>query len=106
VGLSVADAPVFGALGDPNRLRMVIALCEDGPSPTSALSRMLPSTRQAATKHLEVLSAAGVVTSARRGRERIWAVRPESLTGLADQLRVLSRRWDARLDRLRDYVED
>ena len=106
VGTADVPAPVFDALGDPNRLRMVIWLCDKGPCSTSAVSQSITATRQATSKHLELLQAAGVVCSVKRGRERIWQVRPESLTAASDYLNTLSRRWDQRVDRLRAFVED
>jgi hypothetical protein len=46
------------------------------------------------------------VTSSRRGRERLWAVRTEPLASASDYLSQLSHRWDAAVDRLRSYVQD
>lgn len=103
---TLAAAPLFDALGDPNRLRIVVRLCDGGPSSTSQVSQAVPVTRQAATKHLELLQAAGLVSSSRRGRERIWTLQTRSLAQASDYLNQLSRRWDAAIDRLRAYVEE
>ncbi len=62
--------------------------------------------RQAATKHLLLLEAVGLVSSERQGRERIWRIEPEPLTDASDYLTALSKRWDKAIDRLRAYVED
>ena len=102
----VAKAPLFDALGDPNRLRIVTRLCDGGPCSTAQLTQAIPVTRQAATKHLLLLEAVGLVTSQRQGRERIWRIEPEPLTDASDYLTALSRRWDKAIDRLRAYVED
>ena len=98
-------APLFDALGDPNRLRMIVRLCDLGPSSTSQVTSVLPVTRQAATKHLQLLESAGLVTSSRRGRERVWTVQTEPLARASDYLTQLSRRWDTAVDRLRAFVE-
>ena len=103
---TLAAAPLFDALGDPNRLRIVVRLCESGPSSTSQVTEAVSVTRQAATKHLELLQAAGLVASSRRGRERIWTLQTRPLIDAGDYLTQLSRRWDAAIDRLRAYVED
>ncbi|HXS84643.1 MAG TPA: metalloregulator ArsR/SmtB family transcription factor [Mycobacterium sp.] len=103
---TLAAAPLFDALGDPNRLRIVVRLCESGPSSTSQVTEAVSVTRQAATKHLELLQAAGLVASDRRGRERIWTLQTRPLIDAGDYLTQLSRRWDAAIDRLRAYVED
>jgi DNA-binding transcriptional ArsR family regulator len=99
-------APLFDALGDANRLRIIVRLCDLGPSSTSRVSSVIPVTRQAASKHLQLLEAAGLVTSSRRGRERVWTVQTEPLARASDYLTQLSRRWDAAVDRLRAYVEE
>lgn len=103
---ATAAASVFDALGDPHRLQMVIRLCDGGPSSTLQVAQSIPLTRQAATKHLEVLQSVGLVTSAKRGRERIWTVQPRPLTAAGDYLNALSRRWDTAIDRLKAFVED
>lgn len=103
---TLVAAPLFDALGDPNRLRIVVRLCESGPSSTSQVTEAVSVTRQAATKHLELLQAAGLVASDRRGRERIWTLQTRPLIDAGDYLTQLSRRWDAAIDRLRAYVED
>lgn len=99
-------APLFDALGDPNRLRIIVRLCDLGPCSTSQLTSVVPVTRQAASKHLQLLESAGLVTSSRRGRQRVWTVRTAPLAEASDYLTALSRRWDAAVDRLRAYVED
>ena len=72
-------SPFFSALGDPNRLRIVVRLCDAGPCSTSQVTTVVPVSRQAASKHLQLLENAGLVTSSRSGRERIWTVRTEPL---------------------------
>lgn len=103
---TLAAAPLFDALGDANRLRIVGRLCDGGPSSTSQVTQAVSVTRQAATKHLEMLEAAGLVVSSRRGRERIWTLQTQPLIDAGDYLTQLSRRWDSAIDRLRAHVED
>lgn len=102
----VERAPVFDALGDANRLRILTRLCDGGPCSTTEVTQAVPVTRQAATKHLVLLETVGLVSSQRRGRERIWRIQPEPLTDASEYLTNLSRRWDRAIDRLRAYVED
>jgi DNA-binding transcriptional ArsR family regulator len=102
----VARAPLFDALGDPNRLRIITRLCDGGPCSTTKITEVVSVSRQAATKHLLLLEAVGLVSSQRHGRERIWRVRPEPLNEASQYLDALSRRWDNAIGRLRTYVED
>lgn len=99
-------SPLFNALGDPNRLRIITRLCDRGPCSTTEVTQVVAVSRQAATKHLVLLEAVGLVSSQRKGRERIWRVRPEPLSDASDYLTMLSQRWDRVIDRLRAYVEE
>jgi DNA-binding transcriptional ArsR family regulator len=101
----VANAPLFDALGDPNRLRIVTRLCDGGPCSTARVTKVISVSRQAATKHLLLLEAVGLVSSERQGRERVWRIEPEPLTDASEYLAALSKRWDKAIDRLRAYVE-
>ncbi|CAN5538357.1 hypothetical protein BH09ACT7_BH09ACT7_55940 [soil metagenome] len=103
---ALGAAPVFDALGDPNRLRIVIGLCDAGPCSTSEVTQVITMSQQATTKHLLLLEAAGLVSSDKRGRERIWTVEPQTLSTASDYLVALSDRWDRAIDRLRALVED
>ena len=103
---AVARAPLFDALGDPNRLRIVTRLCDGGPCSTTEVTTVLSVSRQAATKHLLMLETVGLVSSQRHGRERIWRIQPKPLTEASEYLNSLSQRWDRAIDRLRAYVED
>jgi DNA-binding transcriptional ArsR family regulator len=103
---AVVRAPLFDALGDPNRLRIITRLCDGGPCSTTEVTTVVSVSRQAATKHLLLLEAVGLVSSQRQGRERIWRVQSKSLTDASEYLNALSQRWDKAIDRLRAYVED
>ena len=103
---AVAAAPLFDALGDPNRLRIITRLCDGGPCSTTTITGAVSVSRQAATKHLLLLEAVGLVSSQRYGRERIWRMQPKPLTDASEFLNALSQRWDNAIDRLRNYVED
>jgi DNA-binding transcriptional ArsR family regulator len=99
-------APVFAALGDVTRLRLVARLCGDGPLSIARLSEGAGVTRQAITKHLGALADAGLVRGSRRGRERIWELEPRRLASARRCLDQISDQWDAALSRLREYVEE
>jgi DNA-binding transcriptional ArsR family regulator len=101
-----AAAPVFAALGDETRLRLVCRLCADGPLSITHLSEGATVTRQAITKHLRALADAGVVRDARRGRERIWELEPKRLEKARLCLDQISEQWDYAIGRLRAFVEE
>jgi DNA-binding transcriptional ArsR family regulator len=99
------SAPVFAALGDPTRLRIVGRLCEAGPASIARLTDGASVSRQAITKHLHVLEEAGLVRSDWAGRERIWALKAERLDEVRRHLDLISGQWDGALERLRAFVE-
>lgn len=98
-------APVFAALGDPARLRIVARLCEAGPLSIVRLTEGADISRQAITKHLQTLSDAGLVHSRRSGRESLWQLEPLRLAQAQRYLGQISARWDQALDRLIALVE-
>lgn len=100
------SAPLFAALGDETRLRVVSRLCEEGPLSIAKLTEGGDVTRQAVTKHLRVLEDVGLVHSARAGRENVWELRPHRLTEAQHYLQIISSQWDETIDRLRAFVED
>ena len=61
--------------------------------------------RQAITKHLRVMSDAGLARSGRRGRETVWQLEQHGLAEARRYLQLVSDDWDHQLRRLRDLVE-
>jgi len=100
-------APVFAALGDETRLLLVTRLCTEGPLSIVSLTAGAPVTRQAVTKHLHALAAAGLVRSKPRGPrgQRIWQLEPRRLLEARRYLDRISQEWDGALARLKSFVE-
>lgn len=96
------DVPgaVFAALGDPTRRAVLRTLVDRGQATATDLGEVVGVSRQAATKHLDLLAAAGLVVDRRQGRERLWQVSPEPLAAAAGWLAETGAAWDARLTRL------
>lgn len=99
-------AELFAALGDETRLSIVARLSGGGPQSMARLTAGAPVSRQAVAKHLRALEVAGLAASRRRGRERVWELRPERLDQVHRYLDAISSQWDAALGRLRTLVED
>ncbi len=100
------SAPLFAALGDETRLHVVARLCEEGPLSITELTEGAGVSRQAVTKHLQVLSSAGLVKNARDGRENVWELEPHRLAEARRLLDLISKQWDDTLDRLKTFVEE
>lgn len=99
-------APLFAALGDETRLALLDRLGASGPQSITRLTAGSAVTRQAITKHLHVLAAAGLVHDVRRGREHIWALDTDRLEEARRSLDQIARQWDEALGRLKAFVED
>lgn len=105
--LPIRDAaPVFAALGDDVRLTLVARLSKGVPLSITELSHKLPITRQAVTKHLHVLEAAGLVKGEKLGREQRWELDPDSLNQAEQWIATITREWANALGRLKAFVEE
>jgi DNA-binding transcriptional ArsR family regulator len=104
--LSKDAAPIFAALGDHLRLRLVLRLCDHGPMSITRLAAGSKVTRQAITKHLRVMEGAGLVRSTWHGRESVWQLKERGLEDARHYLDLISKQWDEALGRLRAFVED
>lgn len=101
-----ASAPVFAALGDETRLRLMIFLSTAGPSSTATLTAHVQVTRQAVAKHLRVMKEAGLVSSEYRGRDSVWQIEPSQLAEAQRCIELITSRWDQAVERLRSMVEE
>jgi len=98
-------APVFAALGDETRLRLVAKLSTGQPCSISQLTAGSNLTRQAITKHLQVLERANMVHSVRAGRESLFEFDPQPIDKIRTYLDFVSEQWDETLSRLKTFVE-
>jgi DNA-binding transcriptional ArsR family regulator len=101
----MGSAPLFAALGDVTRLRLVFRLCGGGPMSITRLTAGSNVTRQAITKHLRVMEKAGLARSTRRGRESVWQLDRRRFDEARHHLEQISKQWDEALGRLRALVE-
>jgi DNA-binding transcriptional ArsR family regulator len=99
------SAPIFAALGDETRLRLIAVLCAGGAMSIAQLTSGTDITRQAVTKHLQVLASAGLVHDVKVGRERLWEFEPTQLEEAQRSLEVIAQQWDHALMHLKSAVE-
>lgn len=95
---------VCAALGDPTRWEVLTRLGE-GPMSASALAKVLPVSRQAIGKHLDVLREVGLITSEQRGREVVHLAIGARLNAVARELDRIGRSWETRLLRIKELAE-
>jgi len=105
VAYSWAMFDVFAAIADPTRRSILERLRGGAALSVSALAAGLPISRQAVSKHLDVLEAAGLIDKRVSGRERLHVLRAEPLRVLDDWLTPYAAAWDERLERLRTHLD-
>src|ERR1700761_5843541 len=88
-----AAEATFHALGEPVR-RRILELLSDGPTLVGKLAERLPVGRPAVSKHLRVLSNAGLIEHRSAGTRNLYALAP---AGMAEAQQWLVRTWDTAL---------
>ena len=99
-------ASLFAALGDETRLVLIHKLADGKPLSISKLTEGSRLTRQAVTKHLQVLSGAGLVQSTHAGRENRFTLDIRPFKNVREYLDFVSGQWDQALSRLKSFVEN
>ena len=99
-------APVFAALGDENRLRLLARLGGGEPMSISRLTAGSGISRQGVTKHLRVLAGAGLIRGSRRGKESLWQLEKRRLEEARRSLDQIALQWDVSLNKLKMFVEE
>jgi DNA-binding transcriptional ArsR family regulator len=97
---------LFAALGDTTRLSLVTKLSAGSAQSISELTAGSALTRQAITKHLQVLQNAKIVHGIRTGRENLFKLDPRPLTEIRTYIDRVSEQWDETLSRLKSFVEE
>lgn len=93
----------LNALAEPNRLQIVELLIRQ-PLTVGEIATRLHMRQPQASKHLRVLSDAGIIEVEAIANRRLCKLRPEPFRELDDWLTPYRHLWEARLDRLDDYL--
>jgi uncharacterized protein YndB with AHSA1/START domain/DNA-binding transcriptional ArsR family regulator len=98
---------VFKALADPTRRALLDELFQQDAQTLSALEGRLPMTRFGVMKHLRVLEAARLVTTRRRGREKLHFLNPVPIRLIHDRwVSKYAEPWAATLTGLKRQLEE
>jgi DNA-binding transcriptional ArsR family regulator len=93
------------ALSEPNRLR-IVELLREKPRPVGEIAKRLRLRQPQVSKHLRVLSDAGLVDVRPVAQQRIYQLRSEPFTELDKWLETFRRRADERFDRLDELISE
>jgi uncharacterized protein YndB with AHSA1/START domain len=98
---------VFKALADPTRRSLLDELFTHDGQTLSALEQRLPMTRFGVMKHLKLLEEAGLVTTKRRGREKLHFLNPVPIRLVHDRwVSKYAEPWAAGLSELKRDIEE
>ena len=98
---------VFKALADPTRRSLLDELFERDGQSLGALEQHLPMTRFGVMKHLRVLEEAGLVTTRKRGREKLHFLNPVPIRLIHDRwVSKFAESWASGLSELKRDLEE
>jgi DNA-binding transcriptional ArsR family regulator len=98
---------VFKALADPTRRGLLDALFERDGQSLSELEGRLSMSRFGVMKHLKVLEGAGLVTTRRRGREKLHYLNPVPIRLVHDRwVSKYAEPWASALTELKRELEE
>jgi DNA-binding transcriptional ArsR family regulator len=99
------DANLLSALAEPNRLR-IIELLREQPYSVGEIAERLLIRQPQVSKHLRVLSEAGLVKVHPSAQQRIYQLQPTAFLELDSWLGTFRRIWNTRLDNLGEYLQE
>lgn len=101
----IMNASVMSALAEPTRLQ-IVELLRDNPLTVGEIAERLQLRQPQASKHLRVLSEAGIIEMQAVANRRICKLRPDPFKELDAWLESYRRMWEERYDRLDDYLKE
>jgi DNA-binding transcriptional ArsR family regulator len=96
--------PMFHALGDPTRFRIVEAM-KAGECAVGDIVERMDIHQSGVSRHLRILTEAGIVQMRPDGQKRLYSLRQEAFDQLEAWVAGYRRHWEARLDRLGAALE-
>jgi DNA-binding transcriptional ArsR family regulator len=99
------DDELWSAIADPSRRRVLDLLVQRGEITASSLADLVPFTRQAVSKHLNVLEQAGLVSRRKQGREVLYQVDAVRLDEASRAMAEVAKQWDRRLGAIKRLAE-
>jgi DNA-binding transcriptional ArsR family regulator len=96
---------VFRAIADPTR-REILGILRSGPCAVGEIAENFRMSRPAVSKHLRLLSAAGLVTTRQAGTWRLCGLNAKPLRAVNDWLQDYAPFWGESLRSLKSYMEE
>ena len=103
--MTTSPGVLLRTLADPTRRAIFERLCREGEQTVWMLTEDADISQPAVSKHLGVLTLAGLVRDRREGRETHYSARPQALKPLIDWMIYYGTFWRDRFDRLEDLLK-
>jgi len=94
---------VFQAIADPTRRQIINLVAQQILTPNGVTDRFDVS-RQAISKHIQILAECGIISMKQQGRERYCYVQPRKLEEVADWLADFRKLWENLFDKLDELL--
>ena len=100
------QAQIFSALGDETRLSLIDRLCRVAWQSISQLAEGSQLSRQAVTKHLQILENVGLVRSRHKGRETLFEFDATPIETMTQYLDLVSGQWEKKMGDLQRFLDE
>jgi len=94
---------VFQAIADPTRRQIINLIAHQTLTP-NGVADSFDVSRQAISKHIQILAECGIISIKQQGRERYCYVQPKKLDEVTDWLAEFRKSWESRFDKLDDLL--
>jgi len=94
---------VFQAIADPTRRQIINLIAHQTLTP-NGVADSFDVSRQAISKHIQILAECGIITIKQQGRERLCFVEPRKLDEVSDWLADFRKSWESRFDKLDELL--
>lgn len=96
---------IFHAIADPTRRAILILLASQALTP-NAIAEHFDTTRQAVSKHIQILAECEALTQQRTGREIYYHTNPAKMKEVDQWLEVFRKQWEDRFNQLDNLLKD
>jgi len=96
---------VFQAIADPTRRQIINLIAHQTLTP-NGVADSFDVSRQAISKHIQILAECGIISIKQQGRERYCYVQPKKLDEVSDWLADFRKSWESRFDKLDDLLAE
>lgn len=96
---------IYQAIADPTR-RAILMLLTVGALTPNAIAEHFDSSRQAVSKHIQILAECGAVDQDQRGREIYYQLNIDKMKEIDRWMEAFRKMWETRFDQLDDLLKD